>query len=192
MRKGLVLGGLTMLAALLLLRGCSLLSDRPKRDCPIRELVLDEAPFPQGARADKVYSPVYRDAPTESAGRTISLEKGFADHDVYRYQSARIAARKFEDEKETRFLPAGTWTTPDALDYRSPKTDEYYVACGMSGNIYLCEMLARYEEYYVLFFAHMARDTMWYEDFERVVSAIDERMASCLGKNALLTPRAQP
>lgn len=33
---------------------------------------------------------------------------------------------------------------------------------------------------------------MRYEDFEQVVSAIDERMASCLGKRALLGSGVKP
>jgi hypothetical protein len=114
----------------------------------------------------------------------IGLEKGFAQHDVFRYQSASIAARKFKDELEARFLPVNAWKTPKELDYSSPIADDYYVACGMSGSAYVCNMLARYEEYYVLFFAQMEQGSMWYEDFQRVLLAIDTQMAICLDESS--------
>jgi len=155
----------------------------PPRDCSIESLVVDESPFPQGAVAGSILSPLPQ-APRESAGRTIYLLKGIANHDVHRYRSASQAAREFQRGRELDFSLSmgGPWETPDALTYRSPIANQYHVACGLEHGIYMCTMIAQYEEYYIFFNAHMSPDAMTFQDLERVLLAIDERMAKCLGK----------
>lgn len=172
--------------------GCYVFTTPPPRACPIESLVLDEAPFPPGAMAGRILSPLPR-ASWESAGRSINLRKGGgAIHDVYRYKTAGRAAQEFERRKRLVFTIdrwSGPWEVPDTLTYHSPIADQYYVACGVDGGIYMCIMIAQYEEYYVLFVAHMSPDAMTFDALERVLRAIDERMARCLGK-PLSTPQA--
>jgi len=52
----------------------------------------------------------------------------------------------------------------------------------MQNNVYMCKMIAQYEEYFVLFSADMLPAAMTFEDLEHVLRAIDERMAQCLKK----------
>jgi len=174
--------------------GCSL--TLPQRHCPIESLLVDETSFPPGARADKVFSPLPR-AAKESAGRTIYLPMplGIANHDVYRYKSAARAAWQFRQEKERTFTPGrwrGPWNVPEALTYRSPIADQYYVACEIRSGVYsMCEMIAQYEEYYVYFKTDVSPGVMTFPRVEHALRAIDERMADCLGR-PLPPARASP
>ena len=188
MRRVLLIATLTMLWAFT--GGCYVLVTPPPRECPIENLTLDEEPFPPGAIAGKILSPL-PGAPIprtslESAGRTINYEyKGGANHDIYRYKSEGRAAQEFKRRKELEFSTRqwrGPWEIPNTLKYRSPIANRYYVACGMQNNVYMCKMIAQYEEYFVLFSADMLPAAMTFEDLEHVLRAIDERMAQCLKK----------
>jgi len=175
---GIVLGGCYFL------KGCYILQTPPARDCPIERLVLDEGVFPGEATAEPILSPLPR-AAWESAGRGVFLKKGGSFlHDIYRYRTAERAAREFEKRKRLIFIETSTrgpWETPAEVTYRSPIADRYYLACGMEHKIYMCFMLAQYEEYYVLLNAHI-EGGMTFEALEQALRAIDERMARCLGK----------
>jgi hypothetical protein len=48
----------------------------------------------------------------------------------------------------------------------------------------MCIVTAQYEEYLIRFNVHMHPEFMTYQDLERVLRAIDERMARNLGKQA--------
>ncbi len=175
---GIVLGGCYFL------KGCYILQTPPARDCPIERLVLDERVFPGEATAEPILSPLPR-AAWESAGRGVFLKTGGSFlHDIYRYRTAERAAREFEKRKRLIFVEtatSGPWETPSEVTYRSPIADRYYLACGMEHKIYMCFMLAQYEEYYVLLNAHI-EGGMTFEALEQALRAIDERMARCLGK----------
>ena len=181
---GLILFGV-LFGGCYLLGGCYILKTPPARDCPIESLVLDESVFPGEAVAEPILSPLPR-AAWESAGRGIFLKKGGGlIHDIYRYRTASRAAKEFEKRKQLTFVEtatSGSWETPSEVTYRSPIADRYYLACGMEHKIYMCFMLAQYEEYYVFFNAHMSEKGMTFEALERALRAIDERMARCLGK----------
>lgn len=191
MRKGLLIAVLMMLWTFT--GGCYVFTTPPPRVCPVESLVLDAAPFPPGAIAEPLLSPLPR-ASWESAGRSINLKTGGgAIHDVYRYKTAGRAAREFERRKEIEFAvnrQRGPWEVPDKLSYHSPIANRYYIACGVQTDVYMCKMIAQYEEYYVVFVAHMNPKGMTFDTLERVLRAIDERMAKCLGK-PLPTPRVR-
>ncbi len=162
----------------------------PKHDCPIKELVIDEASFPPGSTSRSLLSPLPR-AAWASAGRTIDHPGGVANHHVYQFKTAERAAQEYRKREQTQFAEdehEGPWTTPADLTYRSPIADQYRVACGKSWSLRLCIMVAQYEEYFVLVTSHMSEDGMTYADFQRVLRAVDEKMSACLGKP--LTPEA--
>ncbi len=122
----------------------------------------------------------------ESAGRTIYLppDNLIANHSVHRHSSADWAAKRFLREREREFVTSGhqygPWEVPDALTYRSPIADQYYVACEVrTGTYSMCKMIAQYEEYYVYFKTDMV---LTFQELEGVLRAIDERMAECLDK----------
>jgi len=48
----------------------------------------------------------------------------------------------------------------------------------------MCNMIGQYEEYFVRFNSHISPDFMTYADLERVLKAIDERMALYLAEDS--------
>lgn len=194
MRKAVLLIGALLIGALLILciltYANDLMTRRPARDCPIRSLLLDIAPFPPGAIAEVPLSPA-PEGPPESASVDIGWSDYFAIHEVRRVGSTSVAARLFRGRQE-RYFSAGRdkpWETPAVPRYRSPIADQYCLKCQEQTDVhYLCKMIAQYEEYYVELIVHVTPDTMTFQLLERVLRAIDERMAQCLGKALPTTP----
>lgn len=167
----LILGGMLLLSAL-----CCCRPQAPKRDFPTEVLLLDETAFPAKTTAGPITSNPDRHGARESLGRSIYHPSGLAGHDIYRYTSARGAAREFERQKDLSFR-GGEWTVPTEITYQSPTADQCYLACGTSGNIPMCRVIARYEEYFVRLNVHMRPSFMTYADLESVLQAMDDRMA---------------
>lgn len=74
----------------------------------------------------------------------------------------------------------GPWITPGELTYTSPIAAEYHVACGMVRTWYQCRMLARYDEYHVLFWAYISDQGISLQTFESLLQAIDTKMGQCM------------
>jgi hypothetical protein len=175
---------LTVLVGLLLIAsGC--VPGTPQRDFPIEALLLDETAFPLGTKAGPAMPMPNKLESRESRGLTFYGRFGIANHDVYRYRSARQAASTFERET-TLWFPntqfSGPWTVPSELPYQSPVADRFYLACSIEMGTPMCNIIAQYEEYFIRFNVHMHPEFMTYQDLERVLRAIDERMARNLGK----------
>lgn len=167
---------------LLILSGMLLLSTvcccgprAPKRDFTTEVLLLDETVFPTKTTAGPITSNPDRHGARESLGRSIYHPSGLAGHDIYRYTSARGAAREFERQMDLSFR-GGDWTVPAEIAYQSPTADQFYLACGTSGNIPMCRVIAQYEEYFVRLNVHMRPTFMTYADLESVLQAMDDRM----------------
>jgi len=186
-KKVLLMGMLMLLWAFL--AGC--ITTPMPRDCKISSLVIDETAFPPGTMADRLVSPlpggpIPRTA-FESAGRSFHYSRtfGIAVHNVYRYKSANRAAEEFARRIKLEFSSGehrGPWIKPSDLTYESPIADQFHLACGMDGNFHTCVVVAQYEEYFVLLNVHMSPEAMTFQDLERLLRAIDERMAKCLDK----------
>jgi len=104
-----------------------------------------------------------------------------AEQAVYRYDSTGIAKRKFEIVylPQVRYFElVSEWT------YQSPIADQSYFGCyNWEGHATpVCEWAGQYEEYIVVFRVHMTPGEVSLTDVERVVRAIDARMAAYLGK----------
>lgn len=100
---------------------------------------------------------------------------------AYRYRSAKAAKGVYED----MVLPGQVGETPAGWSYQSPIADQSYFACyDYEGRepYPICKWSARYEEYVVVFSSWLIPGYMSLEDMERVVRAIDARMAEYLGK----------
>jgi hypothetical protein len=189
--RGRILLGAAILLCLGTLASCAP-HKPPEHDCPIEALVLDERAFPSGSRAARLLSPLPHAAWT-SAGRTIDLPMGVANHHVYQFRTAELAVQEYSKRKKTQFAEdehRGPWSTPSEIAYRSPLADQYCVACGQDWGLALCIMVARYDEYFVLVTAQMSEDGMTYGDLEKVFRAVDERMSGCLSRP--LAPAATP
>lgn len=165
-----------------------------RHTCPFEALVVDRSVFPPETQAGQLMEdpgPAINTA-SDNLGRAFYLSHGIASHWVYQLVTAHDAAQVFAEQRRWQFYlrptgnpnlgpPVGPWETPVELSYRSPIADQYYVACGPHAWIYMCKVIAQYEEYYVYLHAHMG-GAMMYADFERVMRAADAKMAACLGK----------
>jgi hypothetical protein len=169
---------------LLIVSGC--VSGAPQRDFPTEALLLDETAFPPETKAGPTMPMPNKLGSRESRGLTFYGRFGIANHDVYRYRSAMQAASTFERET-TLWFPntqfSGPWTVPSELSYQSSIADRFYLACSIEMGIPMCNGIAQYEEYFIRFNVHMHPEYMTYQDLERVLRAMDERMVQYLGKN---------
>ncbi|MGB9873251.1 MAG: hypothetical protein ACPLYD_16540 [Anaerolineae bacterium] len=114
-------------------------------------------------------------SPTGSPGRDGAV------HRVYRYRSANNAREVYED----LIRPGIPGKTPVGWIYQSPVAASSYFACyDYEGRepYPVCEYAAHYEEYVVVFHSWLIPDYMSLQDIERVIKAIDIRMAQYLGK----------
>lgn len=108
-------------------------------------------------------------------------QRRVASHRVYRYRSVKAAKGVYE----YLVLPDQVGKTPAEWAYQSPVADQSYFACyDYEGRepYPICEWSARYEEYVVIFHSWLVPGYMSLEDLERVVRAIDARMAEYLGR----------
>jgi hypothetical protein len=196
------LGTAAFLALLMLLAlGCVCLQvtgrigaiPHPTPAFPIEKLLLDESAFPEGWRATRPFDPDRRIA-AEQITRNILSNKCHpltvgATHDVYRfYGGASSAAEAYPEETAIWFSPNwGDWSIPAELSYESPVAEQYRFGCRIEQETatILCQALGQYEQYIVVFDAELDPDhpeCLTFTDLERILVAIDERMALCLGK----------
>jgi len=159
----------------------------PDRSFPVEVLLIDESVFPPGATAGPVMPNPDSHGAVEHAGRSIYVGTGGANYEAYRYESLRQAAREYRRQMRVWFSEGEGWTpwlVPSEVSYQSPIADQYYLACGSHYSVSMCNMIGQYEEYFVRFNSHISPDFMTYADLERVLKAIDERMALYLAEDS--------
>jgi hypothetical protein len=116
---------------------------------------------------------------------------GGAQHAVFRYgPGLDVAIAYYLDFSRREFSNRYTTTPyaiPEEWSYQSAVADRFKFACaeiepfGSARRVRTCTALAQYDEYISVFGAHMSH--MALEDLERILIAIDERMALYLGKD---------
>jgi hypothetical protein len=153
----------------------------------IEELLLDESAFPEGWGQQG--TPSYKQAPSvlgvERTGVTF-INRVIAVHQVYRFSTAERAGSKYASEADSWFSPRegwGPWSVPAELPYQSPVADQFRFACYTEQQTgrQACQAVGQYEQYLVRFHTFMWPETMTFADLERILVAIDERMAFYLG-----------
>lgn len=163
----------------------------PKRNFTIQELLISESAFPPGWSVSTAGPRQPAKAPLghyESIERTelfFYVYGGGAFEEIHRFASVQGAAREFRRKRDLDFAQREIdtpWVIPPELPYQSPVADQFYLACATQGGMPMCRAIGQYEEYLVKFNTHMSPDFMTYADLERVLKAIDDRMASHLGK----------
>ena len=117
---------------------------------------------------------------------------GAAEHDVFKYGDelgAHIAFRwDFSRHQFSNRYTVSSWAEPQQWSYRSPVAHRFKFACaevepfGADRAVLSCRALAQYDEYISVFGGNMSHMTL--EDMERILVAIDERMAFYLEKDA--------
>lgn len=166
----------------------------PRRGFSIEDLLLGESVLPEGWEAGgKPFDP-QDGLPAEQIAVTFFRHRCpdyslVASHDAYRFLSGtRCAEMAYRRKSRVWFALRegwGAWEVPAALPYQSPVADEFRFNCynREDGGAQSCQALGRYDEYIVRFRATMSSQCMTFTDLERVLIAIDERMAGCLGKD---------
>lgn len=172
-----------------------------KRAQPVNmyDLVVDVSAFPQGRYWHQVSGPL----PPPERKRLRDEDKGLyatfgwgayemAQHEVLYYKNELQATFSFYTLNEfPRFKEMVTpWAVPEGWTYRSPVADRFKFACceieteimrGRMRQISSCTAVAQYDEYISIFTTPVSPTApMTLEDLERVLRAIDERMAQHL------------
>ncbi len=170
----------------LVLTGCSGKEDlRPKRDCPIEQLLLDQSAYPSGTILNEIISPV-ADKPLESADQSADYQDSGLFQIVIRYFSTENATAEYDDRKKSIFAPdevVGVWETPPILDLNNLSADRHQIACG---NVISfgrrCYLISQYEEYYVFFRADISKNGITHELFRDLARKIDDEIDSCVNR----------
>jgi hypothetical protein len=156
---------------------------RPKRDCPIEELLLDQSDYPPDTILNDSRSPI-AEMPLESAGGSANYRSTAISQLVARFFSVNNANTEYEKTQKRLFDPDevyGSWEIPPILDMNNLSANRYEIACGnvvSFGN--RCFMIGQYEEYYVFFRADISSKGVTHELFRDLILRIDEEMSSCL------------
>lgn len=161
----------------------------PTPPFPIESLLLDESAFPEGWTAYEAFEPqdgfglpiaITFSPPPGSAG-------GIALHAAYTARTPQEAADGYKTWADFWFWESegwGPWSAPRELPHRSPVADHFRFACyrELDDGRQVCQAVGQYGRHMSRFRTFMNPDTMTFADLERILIAIDERMALHLGK----------
>lgn len=171
-----------ILPVLLLIGGC-LPSRQIGRQCnaELQAKLVGEEEFPPGWNMSKSEKDrLYNSGSIDQCSVYFSVENAGSFQEVYEYTSIGNSARGYEHLREVAFEVNQDhdtkWDVPSNMSIEDIQADEYFVACSDFGDRIGCQLLARYKQFVVLFFSHMATDTMTIESFEQVIYSIDQRM----------------
>jgi hypothetical protein len=160
----------------------------------IEELLLDESTFPEGWRAARPFDPERR-IPAEQIVLDFHTNKchvlmAGVSHRVQRfYGGASAAAEAYPEEVAYWFSPNwGDWSVPSELSYKSPMADQFRFGCYTEEETatIVCQTIGQYEQYIVVFDAELdpgRPECLTFDDLEKILIAVDERMAEYLGKD---------
>jgi len=173
-----------MLGFSLFLVSCTDQEDmRPKRDCPIEQLLLDQSDYPPGIILNDTISPV-AEQPLESADRSANYNNSATFQEVVRYFSVENAIAEYDKVQKIVFDPdevVGLWETPSILTLDNLSADRHEIACGNVVSFgKRCYMIGQYEEYYVFFRADISNNGVTHEGFRDLVLKIDDRISACI------------
>jgi hypothetical protein len=164
---------------------CNMLDDQP-----IEHLLIDVTDFPDNWTVD-TDSP--RSIPSAPLGGTKSIksievyfssQNDFAFERIRRFKSSEDAASEFARQMKHIFRERKDtqWFTPETISFQSSVAEQSYYACSQAEGYPWpgCTYIAQYGTYFVHFGTGIILGDMSYSDFERVIQAIDERMASSI------------
>jgi hypothetical protein len=171
----------------------------PERLFEIEELLIGVSAFPADWR---VASPAAPEPHYDGAITTQreDIQIGFkanspallvAGHRVYRFGASWKAAAAYSEQLPVQFNSNSVasltpWESPEELPFESAVADQFHFACHVDAigtPATVCLAMGQYQEYLVLFHTIMDTDYMTFADLERILVAVDERMALYLGKD---------
>jgi len=161
---------------------------RPPGYPPIEELLIDASVLPEGWSASEAGPHPISRAPLGGTKSVESIEfvfyayGGSAFEEIRRFKSYQEAVEEFARQKRQVFRVTKfntPWVVPEGLSYKSPVADQFHYACSQDvGSLWSdCAYIARYGVYFVQFHTDMLPGYMSYTDLEKVLQAIDARMA---------------
>jgi hypothetical protein len=161
----------------------------PSPPCPIESLLLDESFFHSDIHRT---GPPSRDAAPMRFGVNrigvgfTSMTQGGATQDVYQARSTEEAQKKFADYVNAKFSAREGWTEwyiPDAFNYQSSVADQFRFGCYRheASDVETCQAVGQYDVYLIRFYANMS-SILTYRDLERMLQAIDNKVAQCLAE----------
>lgn len=159
----------------------------PLPPCPIESLLLDESFFHPDIHQT---GPPSRDgAPMRFGVNRIgvgftSMTQGGASQHVYQGRSVKEAQKKFAEEVEWEFSAREGWTewyVPDTFNYQSFVADQIRFSCyrHKASGVETCQAFDQYDMYLIELSADMS-SILTYQDLERMLQAIDSKVAQCL------------
>ncbi len=118
------------------------------------------------------------------------LNEWGASQRIYRYRNVFQATEAYFTENTDFFKVRGvtSWQVPAYWSYYSPVANRYQFACTQASDILdsttttVCVARGQYDEFISVFNASIDLSYMTFPDLERVLRAIDARMARALGK----------
>lgn len=185
---------LILTALLLIVMGC-----RPQPspatsevlDPELERLLVDVSLFPSKWYVDIPPFPYYwLEGAETSAAIQLRLQgsNALATHRLFRYRDAAKAMAEYHRQMPGEFYSADRltpWEPPEALPYQSSVADQFRFGCAIIGRsqsdpdrFTTCKAMAQYGKYLSIFATWISPDGMQLEDLERILKAIDERMAS--------------
>jgi hypothetical protein len=190
-RRGLVL------TVILLMVGCQPQPSHPvprALDPELARLLVDSPLFPATWYLATAPFPWYwLEGAEASAAVQFRLQgsRARAIHTLFRYRNIAQAAAEYRRQMPGEFFSAERltpWEAPEGLLYQSPVADQFRFGCAIIGRSYTdpdrfitCQVMGQYGKFLSIFFAWMSPEGMTPEDLERILKAIDERMAGDAG-----------
>jgi hypothetical protein len=118
----------------------------------------------------------------------ISMRNGVTLHQIYRERDYEKAKAEYYDEVKSWFHSRDDetdWYIPSGFDYKSSVADNYQFRCQTHkpSSVENCQLVGRYGTYIIRFHTFMS-PIMTYDDLERMLQAIDNKMAQCLNKDS--------
>ena len=168
-----------------LLYGCVPLLpvDTSPQECDpdLQSLLIDDSTFPVNwSRGELRESDEYRFGSIEHCSSSFYTANGFAFQDVHEFQFEDEAIDGYRHLKDIRFSMNPKydtpWEVPSVPSLNNLFADDYYLACSNRGEISICRILAHYDTVVMNFSTHMSPDFMTYDDLDRIVKAIDQKM----------------
>jgi hypothetical protein len=161
-----------------LLSACCLYSKAtslPDCDSSLAHLLLEENDFPPNWKKGRSEQYAQFGA-IDSCIVTFYVLNGVANQEIYKYEDEERASNGYLSYLDAYALKAAD--TVPAPSFESSKADNYYLACAIDHKQQFCKMVGRYKNIVVVFTSYIGPFFMTQDDFERILSVIDEKMSA--------------
>lgn len=183
---------LSLIMWLVIVSGCT---QQPERNFTTSDLIIPIEKMPTGLEFAFEPSPMgleigFGDADdTYVSFKPITSKYYAASHYVLLFNNSQKAENWYEREFPSEFNSNSIavdepWQTPPELvSFKSRMADQYYVACtinNIAGPKQVCEFMAQYDEFVVIFSSGIRPGIMTIEQFKDVIGEIDQIMVTFL------------